>query len=106
MRGLPAARASRAAFLVSAFAAIGVSHIALAATLNVNSTADPGVAGDGQCTLREALANANSDSDTTAGDCPAGAGVDLVNVPAGRYVTGFGSLYGTSELILARSAGS
>jgi CSLREA domain-containing protein len=57
----------------------------LAATLNVNSTADQLIAGNGQCTLREAVINANGDSDTTAGDCAAGSGADLINVPAGTY---------------------
>src|SRR3990172_5132108 len=59
--------------------------VVLGATLNVNSTADTLVAGDGQCTLREAILNANGDSDTTAGDCAAGSGADLINVPAGTY---------------------
>ncbi|MCB9422807.1 MAG: tandem-95 repeat protein [Ardenticatenaceae bacterium] len=35
----------------------------------VNSSADNTTAGDGICTLREAIANANSASDTTDGDC-------------------------------------
>ena len=56
-----------------------------AATIDVNSTADTLVAGDGQCTLREAILNANGDSDTTGGDCAAGSGADLINVPAGTY---------------------
>lgn len=58
---------------------------ALAATLNVNSTADELIAGNGQCTLREAITNANGDSDTTAGDCAARSGADLINVPSGTY---------------------
>jgi len=49
-----------------------------AATITVTHNADPGVIGDGKCTLREALNNANSDSDTSAGDCAAGAGVDNI----------------------------
>ena len=38
---------------------------AYAATITVNSTADTATAGDGLCTLREAINNANSNSDTT-----------------------------------------
>ncbi|MCB8945133.1 MAG: hypothetical protein H6658_15410 [Ardenticatenaceae bacterium] len=49
-----------------------------AATINVNSTADNLTAGDGSCTLREALRNANGDSDSTAGDCTAGSGTDTI----------------------------
>jgi CSLREA domain-containing protein len=64
---------------------LALPSLSLAATLNVNSTADTLVAGDGQCTLREAIINANGDSDTTAGDCAAGSGADLINVPAGSY---------------------
>jgi hypothetical protein len=53
--------------------------------LNVNSTSSAYVAGDGLCTLYEAVDNANSDGDGTAGDCAAGSGADLINVPAGTY---------------------
>jgi CSLREA domain-containing protein len=47
---------------------------ALAATITVNTTADNTTAGDGQCTLREALANVNAAADTTSADCAAGTG--------------------------------
>ena len=53
--------------------------VALAATIIVNSTADTTVAGDGQCTLREAIINANSNSDTTSGDCITGSGTDNIH---------------------------
>lgn len=53
---------------------------ASAATIVVNSTADNLTAGDSLCTLREALANANADSDTTGGDCIAGAGADIISL--------------------------
>ena len=43
-----------------------------AASLVVNNLADNTTGGDGQCTLREAINNANSNSDTTAGDCATG----------------------------------
>ena len=43
-----------------------------AATITVNSTADTTALADGQCTLREAIANANQNADTTGGDCAAG----------------------------------
>lgn len=55
------------------------------AQITVNSTADNLNAGDGNCTLREAIMNANSDSDTTLGDCAAGVGADIITLPAGTY---------------------
>lgn len=67
---------------------IGLASPALAATLVVNSTDDSLAAGDGHCTLREALANANANADTTAGDCQAGSGADVVEAPEGTYEPG------------------
>ncbi len=54
---------------------------ASAATIVVNSLLDT-TATDGLCTLREALANANSNSDTTGGDCVAGSGTDTIDLSA------------------------
>ncbi len=42
--------------------------------INVNTTADNLTAGDGHCTLREAIANVNLAADITSGDCTAGTG--------------------------------
>ena len=51
----------------------------------VNTTADNTTAGDSNCTLREAMTNANNNNDTTGGDCAAGsaAGTDSItfNIP-------------------------
>jgi len=44
------------------------------AIIIVNSTSDLEEGGDGLCILREAIANANTNTDTTAGDCTAGIG--------------------------------
>ncbi len=55
------------------------------ATAIVNSTADNVTAGDGFCTLRETMLNAESDSDTTSGDCAAGNGADIIYLDAGTY---------------------
>lgn len=49
-----------------------------AASLIVNTTADPNPPGDGLCSLREAINNANSDLDLTSGDCAAGSGADTI----------------------------
>ncbi|MCK4314285.1 MAG: CSLREA domain-containing protein [Anaerolineae bacterium] len=55
--------------------------IARAATITVNNTADT-AADDGQCTLREAITAANTDtaSGITAGECAAGSGDDTIDL--------------------------
>ncbi|MBP6789034.1 MAG: hypothetical protein KA170_15695, partial [Candidatus Promineofilum sp.] len=42
---------------------------------------------NGQCSLIEAVNNANTDSDNSGGDCAAGAGADVINLPAGGSFT-------------------
>ncbi|MEQ1635270.1 MAG: choice-of-anchor Q domain-containing protein [Methylococcales bacterium] len=51
---------------------------ALANNLIVNSLTDIAASADAQCTLREAITNANTNSDTTGGDCAAGNGADNI----------------------------
>ena len=61
---------------------------AQAATITVSSTNDDLVGGDGLCTLREAVRNANTPAggDLSSGDCVAGdAGFDEISVPAGTF---------------------
>ncbi len=55
----------------------------------VDSTADHGNAGDGSCTLREAINNANANRDTTNGDCLVGSPLPTIdaitfNIPSGQ----------------------
>lgn len=52
-------------------------------TITVNSNEDTTVMGDGKCTFREALNNANTDSETTGGDCAFGMGNDLIKFSVG-----------------------
>ena len=52
---------------------------AQAAMITVNSLSDA-LAGDGQCTLREAITNANADNQSGSTDCVAGAGADVINI--------------------------
>ncbi len=59
-------------------ATLMVSGVARGATITVNTIADEVTPGDGQCSLREAINNANSASDTTSGDCVAGTGSDTI----------------------------
>jgi CSLREA domain-containing protein len=49
-----------------------------AATITVNSVSDAGTNGDGLCTLREAILNANADNQSNV-DCAGGAGADTIN---------------------------
>ncbi|MGA7620068.1 SBBP repeat-containing protein, partial [Candidatus Binatus sp.] len=47
--------------------------------ITVNNTTDPAsTSGNGFCTLREAINNANAASDTSGGDCAAGTGNDII----------------------------
>jgi uncharacterized repeat protein (TIGR01451 family)/CSLREA domain-containing protein len=55
-----------------------VSTPAIAAIIDVNSLADNDVSGDGSCTLREAMVNADDDAELSGGDCLAGAGNDAI----------------------------
>jgi uncharacterized repeat protein (TIGR01451 family)/CSLREA domain-containing protein len=71
-------------------------RVVRAAGITVNSTADTVTANDGQCTLREAIANANSDSDTTNGDCASGSGPDTLSFDPS--VTG--TILLTAELLI------
>lgn len=48
------------------------------ARIVVNSTVDEVVAGDGSCTLKEAVNNSNALADTTRGDCAAGLNATIV----------------------------
>lgn len=55
----------------------------LAATINV-ATTDPAINADGQCSLSEAIVNANDDVATHA-DCPAGSGADTITLASATY---------------------
>jgi hypothetical protein len=58
--------------------------VATAATITV-TTNNPNIASDGQCSLIEAIVNANNDAATHA-DCPAGSGADTIVLPANANV--------------------
>ncbi len=78
---------SRSAFcllpLTMAVAGVCAGMPVLAAQLNVNDPTDSVSAQDGKCTLREAVNNADTNSDTSGGDCPAGSGADYISFAAG-----------------------
>jgi (2Fe-2S) ferredoxin len=67
--------------------------VATAATITV-TTSDPNIAADGQCSLIEAIVNANNDAATHA-DCAAGSGADTIVLPANANVT-LSAVYGTT----------
>jgi len=62
-----------------------------AAEIAVTTTADE-LNADGDCSLREAIQAANTDTAVDA--CPAGSGADTIVVPAGTYAI---SIAGTGE---------
>ncbi|MBD8525395.1 choice-of-anchor Q domain-containing protein [Pseudomarimonas arenosa] len=75
--------------LFLALAQLGVASSASAVTITVNSTSD-GMADDGVCTLREAIENANSDSQngrTAEGECAAGSDADEIQLPATQTIS-------------------
>ncbi|MEM7316495.1 MAG: CSLREA domain-containing protein, partial [Planctomycetota bacterium] len=91
-RPIRAAIAVSIGLLLLAFVALSISQRSAeaASTINVNSTADNLTAGDGNCTLREAITNANNDSDSTSGDCVAGSGDDTIVLQAATYTMSLG----------------
>ena len=65
-------------------AGLSLSTACLAVPIQVDSAADNLLDGDGQCTLREAIDNANWDADFTSGDCEPGLpGMDTIQIQTG-----------------------
>ncbi|MFQ6026024.1 MAG: choice-of-anchor Q domain-containing protein [Dehalococcoidia bacterium] len=67
------------------------AQVTLAATIAVSTTLDDNTV-NGNCTLREAVIAANTDTAVDA--CPAGSGTDLIQLVAGNYIL---SLPGAGE---------
>jgi CSLREA domain-containing protein len=63
--------------LILIFSLFGIQS-GQSATITVDVLADNASGGDGDCTLREAINNANGDNDTTGTDCAAGSGSDTI----------------------------
>ena len=74
----------RLLFIIAILIVLALPSLGRAATITVNSTSDTLSSGDGACTLREAIINANGDAATYA-DCTAGSGDDTISIPAGTY---------------------
>ena len=70
------------AALLLALSGVPLAH---AAGITVTTT-NPNIIADGQCSLIEAIDNANNDAQTHA-DCPAGSGADIISLPASSTIT-------------------
>jgi hypothetical protein len=80
--------------------AVQLTRPAYAAGMVVNTNADNTTAGDTFCTLREAITNANANTDTTGGDCTAGSGssTDTITFAADYTITLSSSLPDITDL--------
>ena len=87
-------------------AAAAVAAPASAATITVNSLADAVVAGNGQCTLREAVNNSNANADTTGGDCVAGAGADTIAFSVAGTITLTGGALNLTDSVTVQGPGA
>ena len=85
IRGTVAALVVCAALVLTLLAA--PPKTVYAAAITVNSLADSTTPGDGICTLREAINNANSDSNTAGGDCVTGSGADTITFSVSGTIT-------------------
>jgi CSLREA domain-containing protein len=74
-----------------------------AASITVTTTADE-LNANGNCSLREAIQAANTDTAVDA--CPAGTGADTITVPAGTYNLSLGDLNAVDVTINGTGAGS
>jgi CSLREA domain-containing protein len=89
-------------FVVSTLAAgvLSVAPAAHAATITVNTFEDE-LNGDGDCSLREALASANDDGGLDNDACTDGSDADTIALPAGTYLkTAFDPLDVTSAVTI------
>jgi CSLREA domain-containing protein len=71
---------------------------AAAATITVNTTGDDNNQGDGQCSLRKAIADVNSPGSGQTDCAPAAFGANTIMLGAGTYTLGFVS---SSDLAIA-----
>jgi len=74
-------RSTAVVVLLAIAAALWTTATASAATITVTTTAD--TLTGGQCSLRAAIAAANTDAPVAG--CPAGSGTDTITLPAGDY---------------------
>ncbi len=77
-----------------------------AATITVSSLADGAPANNGQCTLREALTNANNNNQSGSTDCTAGSGADTINISVTGTINLTGALPAISESLTLNGPGA
>jgi CSLREA domain-containing protein len=87
------------------FAMLGTTAARADVTINVNTTTDDTTAGNGTCSMREAVLYANG---TAEADCAAGTatGTTTINLPAGHYVIANGTLSITGATVIKGSGAS
>lgn len=84
---------------------VGIQHVSAAASIIVDSNQDNQTGSNGLCTLREAVANANGDTDTTGGDCTTGSGADTITFDATMTIQLLSNLSITSPMIIDGTSG-
>src|SRR5215210_4209546 len=67
----------------AAIAAVALPAASSASTIEVTTEAD--AVGESGCSLREAIDAANDNDTGPGGDCTAGTGADVIQLPAGNY---------------------
>jgi hypothetical protein len=100
--------------LAGAALLLALAQSASAATITVTTNVPDINDGDGQCSLIEAIINANNDA-ATHPDCPAGSGADTIVLPKGSTITltkyytdyfGYTGLPGLNSSIIIEGNGS
>ncbi len=93
------------AALLAFAATLGTTSARADVTINVNTTTDDTTAGNGTCSLREAITYADG---TAEADCAAGTatGTTTINLPAGHYVIANGTLSITGATVIKGSGAS
>jgi len=77
-----------------------------AANINVTTLSDGAPANDGQCSLREALLNANANNQSGSTDCPPGSGADIISINVSGTIQLTGALPAISESVTINGFGA
>ncbi len=90
------------------YLSMGAIAQAAPTSIVVTSNSAVNISGDSQCTLGEALSNANTDSDTTSGDCASGvSGSDTITFASPMTITLTSGITITTPIIIdATSTGT
>jgi CSLREA domain-containing protein len=76
------------------------------ATITVNSLTDGAPANNGQCTLREALINANANNQSGSTDCSAGGGADIIVINLPGTINLVGALQDITDHLIINGTGA